>query len=219
MATGSNNCSPEEHVLVPMEEVGDALANTGDRDSLPGSDSVDDGAVVDPEQKRESGRTVLKIKIFNSFIDETLAGLPSTAAVLWLTLFRFERQGIARASLNTLAKRMGVDRKTVDRNMRLLYKHQKGASGRHWQGQQCIPARTSATGAESQAPASKQDNQAFSAIQTEMTGLILRPTGFALRSGSGRIELATYSRTPPCGHQCPQARLVPWDICVPGCRH
>lgn len=122
-STGSDNCSPEEHVLGPMEEVGDALANTGDRDSLPGSDSVDDGAVVDPEQKRESGGTVWKIKMFNRFIDETLTGLPSTAAVLWLTLFRFERQGIARASLNTLAKRMGVDRKTVDRNMRLLYKH------------------------------------------------------------------------------------------------
>lgn len=123
MTTGSSDCCHDEHEQGPMAEVGEALANAGDRDRLSGSDSVDEGTVVDGEQEPQQSRTALKIATFNRFIDETLAGLPPTAAVLWLTLFRFERQGVAWASLNTLAKRMGVDRKTVARNMRLLRDH------------------------------------------------------------------------------------------------
>ena len=125
MTTTSTDNGPDEPGWDPADSVPETPATGGDHNSPPESHSADaEGVMAVHERKRESGRTVWKIKTFNRFIDETLAGLPSTAAVLWLTLFRFERQGIARASLNTLAKRMGVDRKTVDRNMRLLYKHE-----------------------------------------------------------------------------------------------
>ena len=66
------------------------------------------------------GRCVRKVKYFNRFIDDALAGLPPTAAVLWLTLFRYAKDGIARVSQGKLAERMGVDVKTVRRNLRIL---------------------------------------------------------------------------------------------------
>lgn len=65
---------------------------------------------------------VKKVRLFNQFIDQTLAGLPPPAAVLWLTLFRFARGGTAMVGQKTLAARLGVDVKTVKRNLSLLYK-------------------------------------------------------------------------------------------------
>ncbi len=125
MTTTSADDGPDEPGWDPANRVPETPFIGGDHNSPPESHPADgEGVTVDHERKREPGRTEWKIKAFNRFIDETLASLPSTAAVLWLTLFRFERQGVARASLNTLAKRMGVDRKTVDRNMRLLQKHE-----------------------------------------------------------------------------------------------
>jgi hypothetical protein len=66
------------------------------------------------------GRCVRKVKHFNRFIDDAVAGLPPSAALLWLTLFRYAKDGIARVSQGKLAERMGVDVKTVRRNLRIL---------------------------------------------------------------------------------------------------
>lgn len=65
-------------------------------------------------------RCVRKVQNSNEFVDHTLAGLPPTTAVLWWTLLRFERNGRAKVSQATLAGRMGVDVKTVRRNIRIL---------------------------------------------------------------------------------------------------
>ncbi len=70
----------------------------------------------------ERDRCVTKVRRFNKFIDQALAGLPPTAAVLWLTLFRFERNGRAQVSQETLARLLGVDVKTVQRNIQILRK-------------------------------------------------------------------------------------------------
>lgn len=80
---------------------------------------VDDPACDSPAAPTQ-GRCVEKVLHFNRFIDEALAGLPPSAALLWLTLFRYAKDGIARVSQDTLAKRMGVDVKTVRRNLRIL---------------------------------------------------------------------------------------------------
>ena len=73
-----------------------------------------------PGAAPKEGRCVRKVKQFNRFVDEALAGLPPTAALLWLTLFRFAKDGIAKVSQGTLAGRMGVDVKTVQRNLKVL---------------------------------------------------------------------------------------------------
>lgn len=70
----------------------------------------------------ERDRCVTKVRRLNKFIDQTLAGLPPTAATLWLTLFRFERNGRAQVSQETLGRLLGVDAKTIRRNIRILRK-------------------------------------------------------------------------------------------------
>lgn len=113
MTTGSVDGMPEQIGEGPERAVGCALG-TGDRDSR---DAACDVADNDP---KDSASCTKKVAIFNQFIDKTLAGLPPTAAVLWLTLFRFEKQGVAWVSQDALAKRMGVNEKTVYRNMKIL---------------------------------------------------------------------------------------------------
>jgi len=76
----------------------------------------------EPREFHAEPRCVKKVRLLNRFIDEALAGLPPTAAVLWLTLFRFARGGIAVVGQKTLAARLGVDVKTVKRNLRVLYR-------------------------------------------------------------------------------------------------
>lgn len=65
-------------------------------------------------------RCVRKVRNFNEFVDHTLAGLPPTAAVLWWTLLRYEKNGRAKVCQATLASRMGIDVKTVRRNLKIL---------------------------------------------------------------------------------------------------
>ncbi len=69
---------------------------------------------------RKRDRCVRKVRNFNEFVDLALAGLPPTAAVLWWTLLRFERNGRAKVCQATLASRMGIDVKTVRRNIKIL---------------------------------------------------------------------------------------------------
>jgi hypothetical protein len=113
MTTGSVDGMSEQIGEGPEKAVGCALG-TGDRDSR-------DGACVDAGDGHEhSASCTKKVAIFNQFIDKALAGLPPTASALWLTLFRFEKQGVAWVSQDALAKRMGVNEKTVYRNMKIL---------------------------------------------------------------------------------------------------
>jgi hypothetical protein len=69
----------------------------------------------------EEPRCVNKVRYFNKFVDEALAGLPPTAALLWFTLFRFARDGYATVSQKKLAAKMGVKVSTVKKNLGVLY--------------------------------------------------------------------------------------------------
>jgi hypothetical protein len=63
-----------------------------------------------PGAAPKEGRCVRKEKQFIRFVDEALAGLPPTAALLWLTLFRFAKDGIAKVSQDaTLKAEMAFD--------------------------------------------------------------------------------------------------------------
>jgi hypothetical protein len=117
MTTGSADAAPERYGDGPSIDV--TIGCTPVSEGRDGNDALDD---ADESYIRddEYSATGLKVFRFNQFIDEALAGLPPTAAVLWLTLFRLEKQGVAWASQGTLAKRLGVDEKTVYRNMKIL---------------------------------------------------------------------------------------------------
>jgi hypothetical protein len=99
-------------------------AQTPSDDECPDECGVVGGNVDNPARHSPAaptqGRCVRKVKHFNRFIDDALAGLPPSAALLWLTLFRYAKDGIARVSQGKLAERMGVDVKTVRRNLRIL---------------------------------------------------------------------------------------------------
>jgi DNA-binding MarR family transcriptional regulator len=58
--------------------------------------------------------------VFNAFIDFTASGLRRSEILVWLTLFRDTRDGVARSSQTSIAKRCGVSRKTVERAIREL---------------------------------------------------------------------------------------------------
>lgn len=102
--------------------------------------SIDAADPADGDANREGGpeRHSLyeKVTNFNDFIDETAKGLHPISAMVWMTLFRFARGGIAWASQNTIAERLGLSPKTVYRHIvilkkkRLLRVVKKGRRGR-----------------------------------------------------------------------------------------
>ena len=49
----------------------------------------------------------------NDFVDVSLRNLGSTAAAVWLVLFRDARGGVARVSQKWIAERLGKDERTV----------------------------------------------------------------------------------------------------------
>jgi hypothetical protein len=117
MTTGSADAAPERYGDGPSIDVTIGCTPVSEGcDARDAHDYADEGDIRDDEYSA----TGLKVFRFNKFIDEALAGLPPTAAVLWLTLFRLEKQGVAWASQRTLKKWLGVDEKTVYRNMKIL---------------------------------------------------------------------------------------------------
>lgn len=53
--------------------------------------------------------------MLNEFIDSSMAGLSRTEALVWLVLFRDARGDIAQTSGGYVARRIGIDRRTVTR--------------------------------------------------------------------------------------------------------
>jgi hypothetical protein len=80
----------------------------------------DDGDGPDASPVSEEGRLTKKIKAFNRFIDETQRGLDPSAALVWLTLFRQAWNGVAEVPQSTIAKKLGVGTKTVQRGIEKL---------------------------------------------------------------------------------------------------
>ena len=67
----------------------------------------------DKIKKRESRN---RFGILNAFVDIGLAKLPRSEFVVWVILFRDTKaDGTARASLDDLARRGGMDRQTASR--------------------------------------------------------------------------------------------------------
>jgi hypothetical protein len=69
------------------------------------------------QARRSRGR----FAVLNGFVDGTMRGLPRAAALVWVCLGRDTKpDGLARTAVADLARRIGGDRRTVLRALRLL---------------------------------------------------------------------------------------------------
>jgi hypothetical protein len=67
--------------------------------------------------RRHSGR----FAVLNGFVDGVMGTLPRAAALVWVCLWRDTKpDGLARTAVADLARRVGGDRRTVLRALRLL---------------------------------------------------------------------------------------------------
>jgi DNA-binding MarR family transcriptional regulator len=66
--------------------------------------------------------TANRFAILNAFIDFTIADLRRSEMLVWLTLYRDTRDGIASSSQQNIARRAGLSRKTVERAIKSLAK-------------------------------------------------------------------------------------------------
>jgi hypothetical protein len=76
----------------------------------------------EPKGKRESGKakTGERFRVLNAFVDFSLADLSRAEVAVWLVLYRDTRDGTARTSYDDLARRAGLNRRTVGRALRQL---------------------------------------------------------------------------------------------------
>ncbi len=70
---------------------------------------------------RRSSRHSGRFAVLNGFVDGVMGTLPRAAALVWVTLWRDTKpDGLARTAVADLARRVGGDRSTVIRAVRLL---------------------------------------------------------------------------------------------------
>lgn len=81
-------------------------------------------AAGDDQDESQRYATVEKVRQLNRFVDEAAKGLDPISMNVWITLFRFARGGIAWASQQTIAERLGLDVRTVRRHLKILQKKQ-----------------------------------------------------------------------------------------------
>jgi hypothetical protein len=89
---------------------------------------VVEGALMSPAGRkggkthgRRSGRQYGRYIVLNGFVDGVMGTLPRAAALVWVTLWRDTKpDGLARTAVTDLARRIGGDRSTVIRAVRLL---------------------------------------------------------------------------------------------------
>jgi hypothetical protein len=108
---------------------------TGDADT--GARACPTGRKRGRAPVRRSRRHSNRFAMFNGFVDGTMATLPRAAALTWFCLWRDTKpDGLARAAINDLARRVGCDRRSVIRALTLLKKRglievvQRGGLGR-----------------------------------------------------------------------------------------
>jgi hypothetical protein len=66
-------------------------------------------------------RSLLRFETLNAFVDEGMRTLSPHEAVVWLVLYRDTKpDGIARTSVDDIARRGGIGRRTVLRSLRRL---------------------------------------------------------------------------------------------------
>jgi hypothetical protein len=66
-------------------------------------------------------RSSLRFEVLNAFVDEGMAKLTPHESVVWLVLYRDTKpDGLARTSVDDIARRAGIGRRTVLRALKSL---------------------------------------------------------------------------------------------------
>lgn len=89
---------------------------------------ADNGATTHPAghkggrtHARRSRKHSGRFAVLNGFVDGVMGTLPRAAALTWVCLYRDTKpDGLARTAVTDLARRVGGDRRTVLRALRLL---------------------------------------------------------------------------------------------------
>jgi hypothetical protein len=69
-----------------------------------------------PARRTPKRVSTLRFQLLNAFVDGGMSDLSRAELAVWLTLYRdTKRDGTARASLDDLARRGGMDRQTASR--------------------------------------------------------------------------------------------------------
>lgn len=71
----------------------------------------------DGEEARKDSRLFIKVKNFNMFIDDAAKGVTDAEFKIWMVIFRFANNGVARVSKKTIAERAGKSERQVARNI------------------------------------------------------------------------------------------------------
>ena len=69
------------------------------------------------DAKRKAGD---RFEVLNAFIDYSLDGLTRAEIAVWIVLYRDTKDGTARTSYDDIARRAGLNRRSVGRSLRLL---------------------------------------------------------------------------------------------------
>jgi hypothetical protein len=83
-------------------------------------------SIAEPIASRKTSKrqSRLRFETFNAFVDSGMADLSRAELAVWLILFRdTKRDGTARASLDDLARRGGMNRQTASRAVGRLARH------------------------------------------------------------------------------------------------
>ena len=99
-----------------------------DADPLPGCEVVRPVAPAAPpaptdEPPKRAGRThplAAKVSLANRFLDRVARTLHPTTALVWMLLWRDEREGKAQTAVSDLARRSGRSERTVKRALKEL---------------------------------------------------------------------------------------------------
>lgn len=67
-------------------------------------------------------RLFIKVKNFNMFIDDAAKGVTDAECKVWMVIFRFANNGVARVSKKTIAERAGKSERQVGRDIKTLIK-------------------------------------------------------------------------------------------------
>jgi DNA-binding transcriptional ArsR family regulator len=106
-----SNALPAGTVLPPLE-TGDTGKGVPTRPARPRGGKT---------HARRRQRHYARFAVLNGFVDGVMGTLPRAAALVWVCLWRDTKpDGLARTAVTDLARRVGGDRRTVLRALRLL---------------------------------------------------------------------------------------------------
>ncbi|EMI52186.1 helix-turn-helix domain-containing protein [Rhodopirellula sallentina] len=71
-------------------------------------------------RRKPKRQTADRFAVLNAFADFTAKELRRSELLVWLTLYRDTREGVATTSQRDIANRCGIDRKTVERSIASL---------------------------------------------------------------------------------------------------